>query len=351
MKKIFLTIFFFFFLFFPANVFAKSYSITSDKFDILIKDNKSIAVSEQLTYDFSGSYSWAEMWIPAAIDSFSVNAADGSAVNLLDSGNRSGRFYAKWGYRANDEAKTFLIKYRGINAVKKYQDVAELYWKVIGSDWQIGHHNVDITVHLPQMVSDKSEILVYGHGPLNGQSEIVDLKTAKFTAQSLAAGQFMEIRVIFPAPMILGNPDGGIKLTEIKNEEKGFVEQTIAAAKQAQQQAKSIGRIMVVWALLVFSLPFLWVIILFYLWKKYGREYKFPDIPEYVRELPSNLNPAQVDILLKQGGKPQINAFTATLFDLARKGYLQMHDEVKLKSGLLGTKKEIKTTLTLDKRW
>ena len=44
--------------------FAKSYSITSDQFTIQINADKSITVNEALTYDFDGSFSWAEMWIP-----------------------------------------------------------------------------------------------------------------------------------------------------------------------------------------------------------------------------------------------------------------------------------------------
>lgn len=106
-----------------TKTYAKSYSIISDTFEIEVNQDKSISVAERLTYDFDGSFSWAEMWIPTqvarqgntyvtSVSDFSISATDGSSIQLLATQQETDRFYAKWGYSAQDEQKTFVIKLR-----------------------------------------------------------------------------------------------------------------------------------------------------------------------------------------------------------------------------------------------
>src|SRR3989344_3028082 len=334
---------------------AKSYSITNDQFTIQINTDKSISVKEVLTYDFDGSFSWAEMWIPVkppqsqsmdmtnirAITQFSVKSADNSEVQILEQKTENEQFYAKWGYSAHNEQKTFLISYTVINAIRKYPEVAELYWKVIGPDWDIPHHSVDVTVTLPEAVNTISDLYVYGHGPLNGKSEIINTKSARFTADSVASGQFMEMRFVFPSTLIEGSAFENKSLESIQEEEAEFVAKTIRAAR-TQQLLLYVPAITGIIATLAIIIYCLWW---YKTWKKYGKEYEFPDIPEHVWQLPSQMNPAEVNVLLKQGGEPHVTAFTATIFDLARKGFITIRDEVTMKSGLLTTKQVIKTTI------
>jgi len=126
-----------FLIFVPRAAQAKSYSITADVFQIRINPDKSITVDEKLTYDFSGSFSWAEMWIPTQvkrqgynyytqITDFNVSASDNSPVTIAQERDESDRYYVKWNYTAQDESKTFLISYKVLNAIKKYPDIAEL---------------------------------------------------------------------------------------------------------------------------------------------------------------------------------------------------------------------------------
>ena len=70
----------------------------------------------------------------------------------------------------------------------------------------------------------------------------------------------------------------------------------------------------------------LWFLLYLKFWKKVGRDYRYDDIPPYYREPPSELRPAFVEVLLREGGSPTPRSFTATLFDLARRGYLEFTD-------------------------
>lgn len=46
-----------------------------------------------------------------------------------------------------------------------------------------------------RLLTKKEELLVYGHGPLSGKSEILDARTVRFQAISIPAHQFLEIRL------------------------------------------------------------------------------------------------------------------------------------------------------------
>ncbi len=341
-----------------SQSFAKSYSITQDVYNITLNSDKSASVFEELTYNFDGSFSWAEFEIPTIsgsgkysynvpIRNFTIAASDGSVVSILEEQLRSDSYYVKWGYSAIDESKTFLISYTIDDVIQKYTDVAEFYRKIIGPDWTVSHNNIDITVNLPAAIGSKDDIYVYGHGPLSGDSRIVDTQTVRFNADSVAAGQFMEIRVGFPTSLVSGTKDGNLTKTQIQEEEANYVQETIKAAEAAQRSALIFG--IVVAIVMLGGLP-LWLILWYITWKKSGKEYDIPESPKYVQDIPSNLNPAEVSVLLSQGKDPDIKSFTATLIDLARKGWIKIIDEVEQKTGLLGTKQIIHTTFELSKK-
>src|SRR3989338_4803761 len=357
MRKIYSTLIFplllfFLFLSFPVPSFAKSYSIVSDKYVININPDKSADVVEYLTYNFDGSFSWAEMWIPtkvtrqgymtdAKITDFNVQSINQKPVYLDQTKTENNRFYAKWSYTAYNEKRTFLIRYKIENAIKKYPEIAEFYWQIIGNEWKIPHQDVEILVRLPESAAAPEDLLVYGHGPLNGISEIVDLQTVRFKASSVSAGQFMEIRTIFPASFIFGEIDGNKTVQEIKKEEENFVRETIFAAGKEQ----IIMLVTKYWLVIQILTFIIWAVAWFFTWKKYGKEYDVGNLPKHVFDLPSLLPPAEVSILMGQDTDPNTNAFTATIFDLAQKGYIQIRDEVRLKSGFFRPKQEIKTFL------
>lgn len=350
-----LILFFGFFAVFPSSTYAKSYSIVSDEFVFRLASDRSVEVREELTYFFDGSFTWADMWIPLTVESagvqkavtienFSITASDGSPVTVDYGLQSDDRFEVKWSYSAMNEQKTFIITYTIQNAVTKHQDIAEFYWKVIGEDWDIGHNNVNVKVVLPQSVHSADEVLVYGHGPLNGQSSR-DTQVAAFSAEYVGVGEFMEVRTLFPSRLVDGAPDGSLTKDEIVAEEARYVEETIASIARQQR----IQKLLI--ALILFWFPtslLIWAMLWYRTWNTKGREYQVLNVPEYLREPVSDLQPALVYTLIHQGEKAPIQAFTATLFDLAQRDFIQVEDEVEMKVGLLRRKREYTTTLTLQ---
>lgn len=352
----------------------KDYYFPEVKIEINIAGDGSFAFDEYRTYEFQGSFSWANLWIPLRVsrqgyeynifvEDFKILDERGFPLRKETFRSRD-RLEAKWYYQASNERRTFHIHYRVRSGIFSYPDVSELYWQVVGQDWDKPTRYLTVNVHLPDAVSDKNDILVYGHGPLSGNSEIIDNKSARFTAVDLPSFQPVEIRMIWPAGLVNGILSNRYTRSSIQQEEARFVQETIeeaqdeivrtrqAEAKSQEEQFKEQARkkiLLYAWMTWLIIAPILWLYFYVKSWKKVGKDYHFDDIPPYYRELPSNLSPALVEILIREGNPITPASFTATLFDLARRGYIEMDDRLEETKGLFGTKQEYKTTITCQK--
>lgn len=346
---------------FPLEARSKDYFFPEVRIVVGIERDGSFLVDEFRTFDFEGSFSAAWYTLPLAvrrqgrrynvsIEDFRVRDEKGQRLSLETS--TSGGFYkAEWTFRAKDERRTFRIGYRVRGGIISYPDVSELYWQMIGTGWDRPTKNVSVTVTLPEEAPGQEDILVYGHGPLSGWSEIVDARTARFTATDLRAGQFFEIRMVWPAGMVAGIPSSDSTKASIQAEEARFVEETITRARSYQEQkVRQRQRLLIgasIWAVWLVLGSILWFFVYLHHWKKVGRDYRFADIPEYWRDLPSDLRPALVEVLRREGRTVTPRSFTATLFDLARRGYLEFEDRTGEKKGIFGTRSKQETQISL----
>ncbi|MBN2409563.1 MAG: DUF2207 domain-containing protein [Candidatus Aminicenantes bacterium] len=343
----------------------KDYFFPEVRINVGIESDGSFLVDEHRTFHFEGSFSAAWYTLPLSsnrggerysisVEDFRVEDEGGRPLKTEES-TPGGSYRAEWFFRAADEQRTFRIRYRIRGGVLSYPDVSELYWKMIGAGWDRPTRNVSVTVTLPEDVPRREDILVYGHGPLSGRSEIVDTRTARFTAANLAAGQFVEIRMIWPAGMVEGVPSTLRNRDSIMKEEERFVRETIESARRDQEERREkAGRIRMgisvglAWLILG---PLFWLFVYRIFWKRTGRDYRFNDIPPYYRELPSDLRPALVEVLRREGRSITPRSFTATLFDLARRGYLELEDRTVEKRGIFGSREKQETTIRLKNEY
>jgi uncharacterized membrane protein len=341
----------------------KDFYFPEVKISVSLERDGSFVVDEYRTFEFEGSFSAAWYTLPLsierkgyhydiALEEFAVR--DETAQELPLEVSTSGSVYkAEWSFRAADEQRTFHIHYRIRKGVFSYPDVSELYWQIIGEGWDRPTRSVVITATLPAEAPSKEDILVYGHGPLSGWAEVVDARTARFSATDLRAGQALEVRLAWPAGMVDGVPSSRHSRDSIQKEEAGFVQETIDQARKGQEhearQKKALLIGVSIWAVWLVLGPLIWFLIYHHYWNRVGKDYRFPDTPEYYRELPSDLRPALVEVLLHEGGSITPKSFTATLFDLARRGFLEFEDRKVEKRGILGSKQGVETAVTLKK--
>ena len=226
--KLFLPVFFVVLFFFsPQSALAKSFYFPKVEIDVQINPDKSIDVTEKRTVSFTGSFTEMHWVIPLTEDQeisdslFYENSGGQiipyTSLNQTDSSHPAGYYFAGISpsegyiqayYSAYDESRDFILNYHITNVVSKYKDVGELYWKVIGDGWGTGIGDLTVVVSLPKEVL-KKDIYVWGHGPLNGQAEIVDGKTATFKVKELPADTFVEVRELFPTDILNGSAISG----------------------------------------------------------------------------------------------------------------------------------------------
>jgi uncharacterized membrane protein len=303
----------------PAT--AKSVTFTDLVTDATVRPDGSMAVHEELTIRFDGSFTFGTRTFESNFSSIHDIAVSENGQSLSTDTIGGG---IRWSFTAFSETRTFDIDYVVDGAVTVGADVGELYWKFMGSS----HPAIDrmtVTIHLPgegltaaaddSPPGDAGVVRAWGHvatklGTVTNNGNQVILQTANVPANS-----FVEARVAVPARVFTATSDGGDRLPTILREEHGF--QTDFRDNQRAKDAIVIGALVVsVLAAAGFVVNFL----------RSGKEPKPTiDIGEYWRE-PLLDPPAIVTSTLKFG-RVDGTAFASTLLDLAQRGYLTIRHE------------------------
>ncbi len=301
---------------------AKSFLFTRVGIDATVGRDGSLRIVEARTYRFDGSFSWATYRLPlrGATGIHDIGVADERGRYPRSSSQQPGTFQVsrdadavviRFAFRAADESRTFTISYVLDDVVTAYDDVAELYWKFIGTGWDRPSQEVRVSVRLPGHLA-ADQIRVWGHGPLHGEAVRAD-GGAVLAVRNLPPSTMVEGRMVFPKEAV---PDArvrrsGAALSRILAEEG-------AAAAQANR-TRALQRILFGGVTL---LPVLAIGLWVFLYLRYGREPR-PTPPEgYYRELPADYTPAELGALWRFGSVQPAD-FVATVLDLIRRGYLK----------------------------
>ena len=228
-------------------------------------------------------------------------------LNRIEDGVQIKIFHPSDEYRV----KT-ILEYTLTDVVVEYADVAELYWNFIGKGWAGGVEDAKITINLPDI---SNELKIFGHGPLDGYSEILEDQTLVFHIPYLRSGEAVDARVLFDTDIVHA----------AKFQDKPMYEAIMAdelkLAKEADaRRARAEMFAYVCW---IISGVTVVVIVSTYIWaiskaKKSNVEYR------YYRELPEDYGVPVMNYLLYKYHKPNENML-ATLMDLVRKKYVKIY--------------------------
>ena len=312
MKKLQYLILFCLFFLFPLASHAQSEKVIDFSTDIVINQDSSLVVNEQITYDFgteqrhgiyrdiiekyqrdSGNY---------YIDINVISVTDDKGNVWPYETSRQGIYYRIKIGDANKYVtgqQIYNIKYEVKGAINYFTEHDELYWNVAGTGWPVAIEKAGATVHLPQVLEMNQIQKTCYTGTLGSkasdcQSSIADSQTVSYSANNnLAAGQDLTI--------VLGWPKG------------------IVAVQKPVSSPTAKLITLGLWSLI---LPVLVFIILLYLWYKKGRDPRGRGtiIPQY--ESPDNLPPGAMGVVLDEKADPK--DISATIVDLAVKGYLKI---------------------------
>ncbi|MDR7522954.1 MAG: DUF2207 domain-containing protein [Armatimonadota bacterium] len=309
-----------------APAVAKSFTFGRVAIEAVVSREGDLAVTEARTYRFDGDFSWATYRLPlvGASRIRDIRIADergplrraGTAGPGTYQVSRDGdAVVIRWGLAASNESRTFVISYVLDDVVTVYDDIAELYWKFIGSGWDRPSEDVAITVRLPDGLRP-DQIRVWGHGPLHGEARPAP-GGAVLTVQNLPAFSMVEARVVFPkeAVPLARRRLAEVALPRILREEGVWARQ---ANRRRTMQRLLFGSLA--------GLPVLTLGLWAFLYLRFGREPRPRGMEGYYRELPGSYPPAVLGALWRFGSVQPAD-FAATVLDLVRRGYLSVETE------------------------
>lgn len=268
--------------------------------------------------------------------------------------NNNNEYEIAWGVSIDTTTrKQYLIRYTVKDVIKKYNDCAELYWQFVGSEFEISADSITGIIKLPNKVSDKDELKVWGHTEyLNGEIYVTDLDTVEFKVNKYKSGNFVEVRIAMPTYVMskLENTSNINKIDSIIEQETKWANEANARRDRRNKNFK----LLILATILVNTS----IGIMFSKKIKKNKQFleKNPNILpeqqlEYYRELPDKEEtPLEAVFILKTGYKQSClpNVFSATILNFALKGYVRIEQEGKTIKILLN---KIKTDeLTRDEK-
>jgi uncharacterized membrane protein len=300
---------------------------------VRVQEDGSLVVDEFIAFDFSGDFRGGYREIPLGegqtIDQIEVaegnrDYAAGACAEIRCPGGPGTYGFTRtddgvrivWHYRASSEQRTFRVTYRLRGVSVAYDDVVDVQLKVWGDEWKTGLGSLDATLQAPGEVVRAWGHPVHVRGDVTIEGAVVDLR-----AEDVPPGQFVELRALVPRRFFTSTEGmqavGGLGLDAIVAEER---EDAAAYERDRGKIDDALANLPVTIAkLLALALGPALALIAF-VWWRWGRERGTAYDREYEQEPPTGTQPALVPALLAQGGTPGSLEFTATLFDLIRRG-------------------------------
>ncbi|MBQ7881908.1 MAG: DUF2207 domain-containing protein, partial [Treponema sp.] len=253
--------------------------------------------------------------------------------------NEEGDFEIGWGVGLDNDYDTreYKIEYKVENAVTKYNDYAELYWQLLGDNFEIDASEITGTIVLPANANSKEDIKVWGHiEDLNGTIYVTDLNKIEFEVNRYSSNTMLEVRTLFPTEMLTS----AARTKNVEILQTVIAEETKWAEEANARREDKIATITGFIALIGLVLDVVFIITIVRANKNPIRNQK-KFVPEqqmeYFRDIPrKTATPGEAINLLQKNMTKYLNTdglgkvFSAALLNLKLKGYLEFEvDETK----------------------
>lgn len=278
------------------------YDYVIDKYDvnIVVNENNTFDITETITAYFNVSKHGIFRTIPLKntiirLDgTTSTNRTQITNINVdneYTTSRENGNYKLKIGSasRTLTGEQNYVIKYTynlGKDPVKSYD---ELYFNIIGNEWDTVIGNITFTITMPKEF-DSSKL-----GFSSGATESTDNSKVKYTVS-------------------------GNKITGSYNGILGVSEALTVRCELPEGYFVGAGLSINIMDYIMFLIPILFLVISILLWYKYGRDDKVIETVEFYP--PEGLNSLDVGFLYK--GKAENKDITSLLIFLANKGYLEI---------------------------
>ena len=311
----------------------ESLTISNWQVDSKIMDNGDLEIVEDITFEFNeyfngvfreiileGTDGIDNIHVSELVENKEVNynldtdAEKGDTnVYLLDEDDDSVNIQIF--SPSEEEQKTFRIKYVVKNVSVKYNDIGELYYKFLGDENSTSIGFFEVNIELAGTITDKTKI--YAHGPSNGIINFSKDNTIKAEVENVPQDTYVELRVVFPTEFIssssnLVKEDGYDKIVE---EELSYIQEIENKAIKREERKEQFNYISIM----------LTIVLLLAMAIIYGKSRRKVSMYDIANSKIDDNSPAIVDRVIN--GVVSSNSLMATIYDLARRGYLSIEDE------------------------
>lgn len=282
-----------------------SYEYVIDKYDIniIVNENNTFDITETITAHFNVSKHGIFRTIPlknkitrldGTTSTNRTQVTNVSVNNKYTTSKENGNYKLKIG-SANHTLigkQTYVIKYTYNLGKDKIKDYDELYYNIIGNEWDTVIGNVTFSITMPKdFDSSKLGFSSGKKGSINNSNVTYNVSGNKITGSYngiLDVGEALTVRCELPEGYFVG---AGLKYNMINY--------------------------------IIYLVPMLFLAISVLLWYKFGRDAHVVETVEFYP--PQGLNSLDVGFLYK--GKAESKDVTSLLIFLANKGYLEISDD------------------------
>lgn len=215
-------------------------------------------------------------------------------------------------YNPSSYKKAFYLEYIIKDLVILHNDVAELGWNLFSSD-QEAIHNFEVIVNIP---NNKKELRVWGHGPLTGDTEIINKEKVSLYIKNLTANTPIDIRLVFDRDILSAckkqtNLEALSLILEVEDIWADDANKKREEALALVQKQKNISYIFdVLKIILIAGVLYL----IYYMYRKHDKEYPSTFKTKYFRDFPNDYAPSNVSYLINK--KIGSNELSATILYL-----------------------------------
>ena len=284
---------------------ARSLAIERFEARIVVSPAGHMLVREMITFHFDGEWNGVYRTIPVyyptprgfsyhlRIDAITATSDLGTSLTTETRRKDQSLEIKIWVPQAVVRTRTIALEYRVENGLRFFDDHDELYWNVTGDQWDVPVGPASVEVVLPD--------------------DVQGIRAAAFDGVSGSTMSAADVEIVSPAVTVrmrrgLLFHEG---LTVVIGWNKGIVRESSAVGKSL--------------LFLRYNWPFNVPIVLFLgmagVWWRSGRDPRFKPIVACY-EPPDGLTPAEVGTLVDDSPDPR--DVTATLVDLAVRGYLRI---------------------------
>ena len=305
--------------------------IRSFQTNILVKENSDVEIQETIIYDFGSNqkhgifrqipfkYPLEDKTLVLNYEVLKVQNEHGKSIEyqVYKEGNN---FVIKIG-SANkliSGQNTYIIKYVLKGIINYFDEHDELFLNITGNDWQIPIEHIEAHFAIDNFfntLSIKDDFKTKCYTGVSGSQEencLIDkalsAKVISFTASNLKPKEGLTIVIGWP---------------------KGFVQEVEKKYTQTKIESAILNKIILVFLYTLLFIPVLIFGFLSSMWWKKGRNPRSLKSIMAEYEAPADISPSEAHIILTETSLNLGKMATATLIDLARRGYFIIQEEEK----------------------